>query len=350
MLEEVNLIEFWKNIWGILGPILTVILLLYIFYPEKIETMIIHILKLWSFISDRAERRAISQEVTHIISTGFTKYLRLEEVPKLIIKWGEEDKAILDLRKNMLIIVLRRGKKHYYENIARALLKAIPELLAPEMKVVYDSRFVDYISAHIARSLARDYQPVITAINEFIASEMGCDKTLNELILKLIEIDDESLLSRILLPELIRIAKMRYPYRDPEIDKEVQDLIRVLHGLVKGDISKPLLCGKYFRMVFVRVARPEKIAAALEPHIHFVKHSIKECPAIEVIYVLAAGKNIMAAKALKILLEGELKSLGVRYRVESEFEYTGMYKRRPSAKLYVCKIELERIIPTSVST
>ena len=50
MLEEVNLIEFWKNIWGILGPILTVILLLYIFYPEKIETMIIHILKLWSFI------------------------------------------------------------------------------------------------------------------------------------------------------------------------------------------------------------------------------------------------------------------------------------------------------------
>jgi hypothetical protein len=48
--------------------------------------MIIHILELWSFISDRAERGAISQEVTHIISTGFTKYLYLEEVPKLIIK------------------------------------------------------------------------------------------------------------------------------------------------------------------------------------------------------------------------------------------------------------------------
>jgi len=73
MLEEVNLIEFWKNIWGILGPILTVILLLYIFYPEKIETMIIHILKLWSFISDRVERRAISQEVTHIISKQTTQ-------------------------------------------------------------------------------------------------------------------------------------------------------------------------------------------------------------------------------------------------------------------------------------
>jgi hypothetical protein len=72
-----------------MGVFLDLSLLLFyyfIFSLEKIETMIIHILELWSFISDRAERRAISQEVTHIISTGFTKYLYLEEVPKLIIK------------------------------------------------------------------------------------------------------------------------------------------------------------------------------------------------------------------------------------------------------------------------
>jgi|GEM_PF-831148 len=347
MLEEVNLLELWRTVWSILGPVLTVILLLYVFYPEKLEKILIQVLKLFSLISDQVEKRVVSREVTYIVSTHFAKSFYFEEVPKVIVKWGEEDEAILDLKRNMLVVVLRKGRKRRHENIARALLKAIPELLAPEMKVVYDLKFVNSLSAHIARSLAREYQPVIAAINEFIASEIESDKALKELISMLIEIDDQSLFSRILLPELIRVARSRYPHRDPEIDEEVLDLIKMLHGLVRGEISKPLLCTRYFKILFVRVARPEKIMAALEPHIQFVKYAIKGCPAIETIYVLAAGKNIVAAKALKSPLEKELENIGIKCRIISEHEYTGTYKGAPHMRLYVCKIELERTMQAS---
>jgi hypothetical protein len=55
---------------------------------------------------------------------------------------GDEDKTKVDLERNELVIVLKKGTKHRHENIARALLKAIPDLLAPEMRAVYDPKFL----------------------------------------------------------------------------------------------------------------------------------------------------------------------------------------------------------------
>jgi hypothetical protein len=342
MLEGLNLVELWKDVWSLLGPFFAIILFILLLHPEMLEKVVIYLLRAFSRFSERAERRAVSREVTYIVSTNFAKNYRLEEVPKVAVKWGEEDEAILDLRRNMLVIVLRRGKKSRHENIARAVLKAIPELLTPEMKVVYNPRLVDCLSAHIARSLVRNYQPVVTAINEFTSSEIEKDEGLREVASMLVEIDDQSLLSRILLPELIKVAKLRYPHRDPQIDDEALDLIKTLHGLVKGEASKPMLCGKYFRVLFVRVARPEKIM--LEPHLQFVKHSFNKCPTIETVYTLAAGANIAAAKVLKTLLEREFRSLGLRLKVKSEEEYMSMYRKKPQMKLYVCGIEIERAI------
>jgi len=83
-----------------------VIFILYLVHPEKFERIGIHVLKLLSFISKSAERRSISKEVAYIISTNFSTNLRLKEIPKVIVKWGNVDDAILDLKKNQLIIVL----------------------------------------------------------------------------------------------------------------------------------------------------------------------------------------------------------------------------------------------------
>jgi hypothetical protein len=82
-------------------------------------------------------------------------------------------------------------------------MKAIPELLAPEMKAVYDPKFVNCLSAHIARNLVKDYQPAVIAINEYIASELEKTEKLREIISMLIEVDEQSLLSRILIPDRI---------------------------------------------------------------------------------------------------------------------------------------------------
>jgi hypothetical protein len=167
---------------------------LYYIY-SVLERIGIHILKLLSFISKRAERKSVSKEVTCIISTNFATNFRLKETPRVVVKWGDIDEAILDLKKNQLIMVLREGKKHHYENIARVLLKAIPDLLAPEMKVVYDSKFIDYLSAHITRNVVGENPAIVAYINEFISSEIEKNEELRKFFSMLIEIDDQSLLS-----------------------------------------------------------------------------------------------------------------------------------------------------------
>jgi hypothetical protein len=341
MFEGFSLAEFLERC-GFLITGFIIFLLLYIFYPEKVERIATHLLWVFSYFSGWAEKRAISQEVEYIVSTSFVKNYHLEEVPRIVVKWGEEDEAILDLKKSMLLIVLRRGRKLRYENIAKAILKALPELLAPEMKVVYDPRLVECLSAHMARNLVKDSQPIVTAINEFVASELEKDEELRKIVSMLVEIDDESFLSRILLPELIEVAKIRYPHRDPQIDDDFLNLVKTLHSIVRGEISEPIICGKYFRILFVRVARPEKVEAMLLPHVQFVKHSLNKCPAMETVYVLAAKRNIAAAKALRMLLERELRDMGMKVKI-SEQEYTATYRGKPHTKLYICKLKMEKI-------
>ena len=106
---------------------------------------------------------------------------------------------------------------------------------------------------------------------------------------------------------------------------------------------KPVVCGRYFKLLITRATRPEKIVAMLEPHIKFVKHTLDECPLIETIYILAAGKiNITTAKTLKTRIIDELRKVGLNSKIGNEEEYMGLYRGKPHMKLYVCKVEIKR--------
>lgn len=88
------------------------------------------------------------------------------------------------------------------------------------------------------------------------------------------------------------------------------------------------------------MARPKKIEAMLEPHVSYVKHLLRNYPGINSIYILAAGKkNVVAAKALKMLLEAELKSMNLKPTLR-EYEYEGRYRDAPKMKLYLCRIKI----------
>jgi len=336
-----NIWELWKNIWGILGPPVIVIFALYFFFPEKFERIIIHMLILASLISEQAERRAISREVEYIISTNFPSNLRSGIVPRIIVEWGKEDKAISHLDRGRLVIVLRRGRKRH-ENVAMALVIVIPDLLAPEIYDVYDPKFIVILSAHIVRSYMKKHHDIIRYLNE-ILSEMEKDRELRELSSMLIEIDDKSLFSRILLPELIKTAKLCYPHKDSKIDEEAREFIRILYNIVKG-VRAPwlIMCGKYFKLLMIRVDQP----GMLQSYIHFAKHALEECPEVETICILAEGKdNIAAAKALKTLIIDELRKMGRNIEISSEDEYVAPYKGKlhKELHLYICEIEIESI-------
>jgi len=334
--------EYWKNLWGILGIVFPGAIVLYLKFPEKFEKIGIHIKWLLGSVSSSFERKAISSEVQYIVLRGFKELYPIQEIPKIKVEWGDEDKTKIDLERNELVIVLKKGTKYRDENIARTLLKAIPDLLAPEMRAVYDPRLLELLSAHIAKNLVKDYLPVVTSINTFITAEMYEDEEYRKLSQMLVEIDDESLLSRILLPELIDVAKIRYPHRDPQIDNEVLQLIQMLQGVVRGEISEPMLCGKYFKMVIVRVAKPEKIEMFLQPHLNYVKHAINNCKTLENIYILAAGKrNIAAAKVFKEFLKSELEKAGIQAKTLAEHEYIARYRQKPAMNLYTCRVKIQ---------
>jgi hypothetical protein len=59
------------------------------------------------------------------------------------------------------------------------------------MKVVYDSKFIDYLSAHITRNAVRENPAIVAYINEFISSEIEKNEELRKFFSMLIEIDDQ---------------------------------------------------------------------------------------------------------------------------------------------------------------
>jgi fructoselysine-6-P-deglycase FrlB-like protein len=79
----------------------------------------------------------------------------------------------------------------------------------------------------------------------------------------------------------------------------------------------------------------------LEPHVRYVKHVLEKYPGIKSIYILAAGRNVAAAKALKTLLENEFKTKRVKITTK-EYTYEGKYKDAPRMKLYVGRIRIEQ--------
>ena len=54
------------------------------------------------------------------------------------------------------------------DNIARALVMAIPYLIAPEIDNIYDKKVVLLVAAHMARSLVRDNPSVVEAVNQVL--------------------------------------------------------------------------------------------------------------------------------------------------------------------------------------
>ena len=258
---------------------------------------------LGTIISRQLERNALSKEIRYIIAENFNKFFPIQEVPELVVEWGDEDRIIRDIKRGKLIIVLKSGRKNRYENIAKALISVIPDLLASEMRAVYDRKLLNCVSAHVARSIAKQNQAIVVEVNNAIEGLIKEDANLKEVSSMLVRIDDQSLFSRVLVTEMVEIARFRYPHRDPVLDNEIYELIELLYKLSAGEeVAEPYVYGKYVKVLFVRVARPEKIEMMLLPHIEFVNHILSKYTGIDRIYILAAGRNIPAAKKLMNLL------------------------------------------------
>lgn len=145
------------------------------------------------------------------------------------------------------------------------------------------------------------------------------------------------------MPELIEVARKRYPYRDPDIDTEVFLLLDLLYALCLGkDVENPWVRGKYFKVLFVRVGEEEKVfERMLQPHLEFIKAWIlRKKIVFSSVYILAAGKYTKFIPALINLVkyDEEIKHLVVLDKIE---EYRGVYKNNPATKICIGRIKIK---------
>lgn len=324
MLE--SFIEFLKLLWGILSQIfqwigaLTLFLLItYFVFPERYEKILIHFLKIASYFAKHMDKNYVERDVKHLVDVTARTLNKYFPVISRSIKilWVESDEIESYLDRGFVVVRMKYHKSRA-RNIARALVAYIPYILPSEVEAVIEADLALVISCVIAKRMAEKEPEVVRQIYEAISIRFEDGSAAKEKHEKLEEIDEQSLLSRILLSEITKACLNAYPRRPPDLRDEIESLIDMLSKIVKREIEKPIIRGKYVNLALVRVAKPEKIILdpELEAHLNFAKL----CRTTS-IYVLAAGYNAKLASKLTARISRELN-----YKVDFEDTYKAMYR------------------------
>lgn len=327
--------EWIFNILGTIlqyiGALALLLLFIYIANPGYFEKIILHILRLVSYVSKRLDKLYLERDLNHTIKDSvksLEKFLPVSS-PELKVIWTESETLEGYLERGFVIVRMKYHKNRA-RNIARALTVYIPEILPSEAKAVMDPDLALAISCVIATDIAERNPSIVQQIYEAVDVRFQNPSDGKDLLGKLQEIDEQSLFSRILVPEIISGCLKAYPRRPPELQHEIQTLIDLLGTLVRGELlPRPILNGKYINLAIVRVASPEKIILdpELESHLKFAKH----CQT-KTLYVLAAGTKAKLASKLTQRICKEMSC-----KVDFEDVYKAMYKGK-LADVYCSKL------------
>jgi hypothetical protein len=136
-------------------------ILVWIFYPEKIEKWGIMINKLAAYFSEKHERRYISKHIEYRINNLKEKFCKESEgiFPyKFKIEWIKVDQieSYLQERDNVLIVKMK-NHRNQSKNLAIAVREYVPHALIPTAR--------RYVEPHLMKAI--DY----VASKEFLAKD-----------------------------------------------------------------------------------------------------------------------------------------------------------------------------------
>lgn len=307
------------------------LLFIYLANPGYFERIILHILKLVSYVSKRLDKIYLERDLNHTVKDSvksLEKFLPISS-PELKVIWTESETLEGYLERGFVVVRMKYHRNRA-RNIARALTVYIPEILPSEAKAVMHPDLALAISCVIATDIAERNPAIVQQIYEAVDVRFQNPSDGKDLLGKLQEIDEQSLFSRILVPEIISGCLKAYPRRPPELQNEIQTLIDLLGTLVRGELlPRPILNGKYINLAIVRVASPEKIILdpELESHLKFAKY----CQT-KTLYVLAAGTKARLASKLTQRICKEMSC-----KVDFEDVYKAVYKGK-LADVYCSKL------------
>ncbi len=321
--------EFFRLILEVIGAIASLLAVLKIFNPELLEKLVVWFYKILSFIFKQFDKYYLEKDLRVLIRESASKlYAHTSIMPfDIRIYWAEEDlESYLD--RGMVIIRMKYSKNRA-ANMAKALLTALPYMLPAQVKSMLDQDLMSSLTCIMARNIA-EYDPeVVKYLYDIMDEEVQKYPHVKDLMTKLENIDEQSLFSRILLPEIVDATIKAYPRKIPNLREEILKAIDMLYSLVTYSIDRPVLRGRFLDFLVVRVAKPEKVLLDWkEPYIAFIKRFLTRN-----IYVIAAGK--FAGYAPKVSREIVKK---LNYEVVFEDKYRGIYKGQ-SMTLYCAKLK-----------
>ena len=312
-----------QTILEYIGALVLFLLAIYLINPGYFEKIVLHILRIASYISKRFDKMYLERDLNHIIKDSIKSLEKFFPVssPGIKVVWTESETLEGYLERGFVVVRMKYHKNRA-RNIARALTVYIPEILPSEAKAIMDPDLALAISCVIATNIAEYNPSIVQQIYEAVEVRFQEPSKGKGLLGKLQEIDEESLFSRILVPEVVQGCLKAYPRKPPELQDEIQKLIEMLSILVKGEpLARPILNGRYLNLAIVRVASPEKIILdpELESHLRFAKR----CQT-KTVYVLAAGTKAKLATKLTQRISKEMNC---------KIDFESVYKARYKGKL-----------------
>ena len=326
------ILHILSKLFSYIGYLALTFFLWWLIHPDSFDKLILHICRLMAFISKQHRKRYIAKYIEYDMAEALRKlekYFKIN-LRRLKIEWADIDKVEVALEKEHIIIRLRHHR-NMKKNIAETLLAYIPYTLPPTVKAVLtDETVIDGLSFMISRDIAKEDPYLVDELKKVIEEKYSKEKEklkdFYDLLEKINKVHEQSLLIRLVIPEIIRACTEIYPQVSPTLTEEIRKFIDYTYKLVTGTLTDPIFRGEYFRVVVVRVAKPEKILIEkLIPHLNLIKKAIKK-DLTKTICIVAAGpyKPHYAKKLTQMAKE----TLGLR--VDIDEVYQAKYKGSPN--------------------
>lgn len=294
--------EIVAIVWAaVSSSIVTIVALIWLFvaYPEKVEKWVSMMARLVAFASGRAARTHMATDIQSTIDAQRKKLNTHEEIAPygVSIKWSNADEVQTDLKENRILVMMRPYTSQS-RNLAHVVSVYVPKALLPKARKYVEPNLMCGIDHVVSKSILESNTSALEYYSDELMGKIG--EEVRSYVVKMDEIHRNGALTRMVLPELKRLAVM-YP-REPD-DRAFADsmeLARVVHGFVTKEAGvdvSPSCVGQHIRMAIVAVARPEKVLQAkTTSHFMFVEGMLRRD--VDHFYIVSTGPLIRYAKEL----------------------------------------------------
>lgn len=318
--------------WSILLTVLTNL--------DRVASAIASSYKLGRKVSFWFEKNAVEKRLEVTIGSG-AKKLNAEAGIDLLphdidIKWVEPQDRDAFL-KNGDIVVCLESSYNEERNLSRATMLYVEEDLVYESQRFINTTIMKSLSFAIARKLLmldRKLGALKCLNQEFMEPEIKKMVQIREYVKGMEMMDRQGLLTRVLLREFSKLdAKLSPSLTDTQARKETKSFTMLLKRFVERATGEEMLTldhkGAVFRIHLLPVAKFERFNIS-----NFLK-AVSRCndENIDIIYVLARGRNVVLAKF--VISEIEKTKL---YLKNKDWEYNIIGRRKAKLRTYVAEL------------